>query len=339
MTPGQLRAAVARAVLTADPDAARRDREERLAEARVECWTDPTGTASLVGRDLPSAQTLAADKRLGHIARAWKKQGAAAGLDLLRARAYLALLLGHDVDVAPADLLPAGSAPTSPGDRPDPAGAAGRDGQQLPPGLGRPDAGAVGPLAGSVHLTIPLGTLLGLNDAPGGAAGYGPLDPDTARMLACAAAGHSMARWHITVTAPDGRALAHGTVRRHSRAGPHDGWTVVTAEPVTTGDCDHHNREPGYRPSPALQQLVRARSSTCTASGCRNPAVGCDLDHTVPYDEHGLTCECNLAPLCRYHHRMKQAQGWRLHQPSPGVMTWITPAGRHYFTAPTRYPG
>jgi Domain of unknown function (DUF222) len=55
MTSGQLRAAVARAVLAADPDAARRDREERLAEARVECWTDPTGTASLAGRDLPSA--------------------------------------------------------------------------------------------------------------------------------------------------------------------------------------------------------------------------------------------------------------------------------------------
>jgi hypothetical protein len=111
MTSGQLRAAVGRAVLAADPDAARRDREERLAEARVEYWTDPTGTASLAGRDLPSAPALAADKRLGQIARAWKKQGTAAGLDLLRARAYLALLLGHDVGVPPADLLPAGSAP------------------------------------------------------------------------------------------------------------------------------------------------------------------------------------------------------------------------------------
>jgi len=106
MTSGQLRAAVACAVLAADPDAARRDREERLKDARVECWTDPTGTASLAGRDLPCAQTLAADQRLGQIARAWKKQLAAAwkhtgpagqqprpaaGTDLLRARAYLAL--------------------------------------------------------------------------------------------------------------------------------------------------------------------------------------------------------------------------------------------------------
>jgi hypothetical protein len=150
MTSGQLRAAVARAVLAADPDAGRRDREQRLTEARVECWTDPTGTANLVGRDLPSAPTLAADKRVGQIARAWKKQGAAAGLDLLRARAYLALLLGHDVDVPPADLLPAGSAPAPGYDRPA-AATAGWDSRRLPPGLPRPDLGVgpVGPLAGS----------------------------------------------------------------------------------------------------------------------------------------------------------------------------------------------
>jgi hypothetical protein len=50
-------------------------------------------------------------------------------------------------------------------------------------------------------------------------------------------------------------------------------------------------------------------------------------------------CRYNvLAPLCRFHHRMKQAQGWKLHQPGPGVMTWITTAGRHYFTVPTRHP-
>src|SRR5215469_16258147 len=121
MTSGQLRAAVAHAVLAADPDAARRNREEQLKDARVECWTDPAGTANLVGRSLPCAQTLAADQRLGQIARAWKKQlGAAwkyaspdgelprpaAGTDLLRARAYLALLLGQPVDSPPADLLP-----------------------------------------------------------------------------------------------------------------------------------------------------------------------------------------------------------------------------------------
>src|SRR5262249_36462954 len=78
MTSGQLRAAVASAVLAADPNAARKRREEDLKDARVECWADPAGTANLAGRDLPSAETLAADQRLGLIARAWKKQLAVA---------------------------------------------------------------------------------------------------------------------------------------------------------------------------------------------------------------------------------------------------------------------
>jgi hypothetical protein len=117
------------------------------------------------------------------------------------------------------------------------------------------------------------------------------------------------------------------------------GWTVqVTAEPITTGDCDHHNAEPGYRPSPALQRLIRARTTTCTAPGCGRPATRCDLDHTIPHDDHGRTCECNLAPLCRFHHQVKQAENWTLEQPGPGIMTWLTPAGRRYVTLPSQHP-
>jgi hypothetical protein len=82
------------------------------------------------------------------------------------------------------------------------------DGAAVPAGLHRPVAWASGaglpPLAGSVNLTIPLATLLGLSQAAGAAAGYGPLDPATARALACAAAGHRDTRWHITVTARPG---------------------------------------------------------------------------------------------------------------------------------------
>ena len=43
-------------------------------------------------------------------------------------------------------------------------------------------------------------------------------------------------------------------------------------------------------------------------------------------------------PLCRHHHRAKQAEGWRLEQPEPGVLRWRTPAGRTYTTTPTSYP-
>jgi hypothetical protein len=112
----------------------------------------------------------------------------------------------------------------------------------------------------------------------------------------------------------------------------------VTAEPITSGPCEHRYHEAGYRPSAALQRLIRARTVTCTAPGCRRPAARCDLDHTVAYDEDGPTCECNLAPLCRHHHRVKQAEGWTLQQASPGVMSWLTPAGRRYVTLPSKHP-
>jgi hypothetical protein len=41
-------------------------------------------------------------------------------------------------------------------------------------------------------------------------------------------------------------------------------------------------------------------------------------------------------PLCRFHHRLKQSQGWRLEQTAPCVMTWITPGRRRHTTHPTR---
>jgi hypothetical protein len=113
---------------------------------------------------------------------------------------------------------------------------------------------------------------------------------------------------------------------------------AVTAEPIAAGHCDHRNQEPGYRPSPALQALIRARSKTCSYHGCSRPAAPCDLDHTIPRDHGGITCECNLAPLCRTHHRMKQAEQWQLEQVSPGVMAWLTPAGRRYVTLPSQHP-
>jgi len=337
LTTGQLRRALARAVLAADPDAARRQREEALKEARVDCFPDPAGTATLAGRNLPAASVLAADKRLCAIAKAWKKQGAAGEMDLLRARAYLTLLLGLDVTIPPADLLP-----VRPGS-PESTAPAGHEpvsaGQEIPAGLRRPDGGVPPPLAGSVNLTIPLSTLMGLSDAPGAAAGYGPLDPDTARVLACAAAGHRATRWHVTVTGPTGRALGYGSGVNRTAGRDGGEWQVsVTAEPIAAGCCDHRNREDGYRPSPGLQRLIQARSHTCTAFGCGRPATSCDEDHTVPYDEGGISCECNLAPLCRAHHRMKQAENWKLEQISPGVMAWLTPAGRRYVTIPSQHP-
>jgi hypothetical protein len=112
----------------------------------------------------------------------------------------------------------------------------------------------------------------------------------------------------------------------------------VTLTPIARGTCDHTHAEPGYQPSRKLQHLIRARSTRCTAPGCGRPAARCDLDHTIAWDAGGLTCECDLAPLCRHHHRCKQAEGWHLAQPEPGVLQWRTPNGHTYTTTPAEYP-
>jgi len=111
----------------------------------------------------------------------------------------------------------------------------------------------------------------------------------------------------------------------------------IRVTPLAVGACDHRTEEPGYKPSRRLRHLTGARTATCTARGCRRPAAQCDLDHTQPYDAGGRTCECNLGPLCRRHHRCKQAQGWVLEQPRPGHMIWTVPSGCRYTTTPTRY--
>ena len=120
--------------------------------------------------------------------------------------------------------------------------------------------------------------------------------------------------------------------------GPDPPSLTITMTPVARGPCDHAHAETGYHPSRKLAHLIRARSATCAAPGCRQPAARCDLDHSVPWDQGGLTCECDLAPLCRHHHRCKQAEGWRLEQPEPGVLIWHTPSGRTYATTPTVHP-
>jgi hypothetical protein len=46
----------------------------------------------------------------------------------------------------------------------------------------------------------------------------------------------------------------------------------------------------------------------------------------------------NLAPLCRRSHRTKQASGWQVTQPEPGVLVWTLPCGRTYTKVNESYP-
>ncbi len=369
-TSAELRRAAHRAVIAADPAAAKRRKAKALLDARVETFTEAAGTAALAGRDLPPAEVLAADRNLTALALDLRKAGAEGTLDQLRARAYLNLL----TSVPPATQPEASQQ------------VAAQPGQfQAPFGTGRPV------LRGSVHLTLPLETWLGWSEAPGEVAGFGPLDADDSRAIATRLAANPANRWCISLTNRDGHPIAHGCTRTGPPApgpgtastAPHSGpphsgpstsgpptsgpptsgpppprgrppnrgptatgppgysqWAgQLTINPLETGACTHRRESAGYHPGPALRHLVQIRNATCTAPGCRRPATRSDLDHTVPYHLGGRTCECNLGPLCRWHHRCKQTPGWSLLQPSPGTLTWTTPSGRSYRATPTEYPG
>jgi hypothetical protein len=89
-----------------------------------------------------------------------------------------------------------------------------------------------------------------------------------------------------------------------------------------------------YRPPAAMRRLINHRDTTCMFPTCRQPDSRTDCDHTLAYDSGGLTCPCNLALLCRFHHRNKQCDGWDLHHLFPGVLLWITPTGSWRIVAP-----
>jgi len=105
---------------------------------------------------------------------------------------------------------------------------------------------------------------------------------------------------------------------------------------VATDACDHGECTDKYQVSRALKHLIWARNTTCTAPCCNRAAAGTDADHTIPWPD-GPTCQANLGPACRRHHRAKQAPGWLLDQPAPGTFQWKGPSGRIRTTRPTRY--
>ena len=92
--------------------------------------------------------------------------------------------------------------------------------------------------------------------------------------------------------------------------------------------------EGGYTPSRALADFVRCRDLTCRFPGCDKPAVGCDLDHTVPHRDGGPTHASNLKSLCRLHHLIKTFWGWHDQQLPDGTIIWTSPSGQTYVTTP-----
>jgi hypothetical protein len=430
LRPDQLARKAAALEMKLAPEAVRARKElARQLDQRVEARREASGNASLAGRELGTADVIAAKAHIDAIAVQLRDSGLFdATLDQLRVLALTDLTQGRDpldrIKPAPgqAHSQPAPGQPDAPGSvNPD-----NRPGQDLAAaknsdvdlggghgdkrrwgGPGRPSDPA--PLPALINLLVPVGTLLGWGTAPAQAAGWGLLDADETRALIQAAAGHPRTRWCMTITAPDGTALAHGCAKgqrpwpsgdcpsgdcpsdapapteappdaapletppgpappetstgprkpqrpprtpRTRRSARPPGRSAglrqaaqllkmlhrlnITLEPIARDGCDHRHAENRYVLSRKLRHLIRARQQTCAAPACNAQAIHCDYDHTIPYPD-GPSCECNVNPKCRRHHRTKQAPGWQATQPTPGTTTWTTPSGRKHATAPTVY--
>jgi hypothetical protein len=154
---------------------------------------------------------------------------------------------------------------------------------------------------GTVEIQVDLTTLAELDNNPGELAGYGPVIADIARQVAAEAD-----RWEFTVTHPhSGEVICAGVTRR--------------------------------RPTTHQARRIRSRYPRCVFPGCRMPARDCDLDHRQPHSQGGATCDCNLHPLCRHHHRLRHLLGWRYKRDATGVITWTSPL-HHTYTKHPRGP-
>ena len=154
-----------------------------------------------------------------------------------------------------------------------------------------------------LHLTVPLSTLLGCEDAPGDLAGVGAIPADLARELAASASV-----WHRLLTDPVDGHLVVQDVRR-------------------------------YRPTAAQRRYVLARwGQRCAAYGC-TARRSLQLDHVVEHPA-GATNVGNLVPLCPRHHNRKTQRLWHhAVDPLTGELVQTSPLGLDYTSRPEPPPG
>ncbi len=283
-------------------------RAAAAADRHVELTPDDDGMAWLSAY-LPAEQACGIEHRLTFMARALQNPQEDRTLTQLKAD-ILADLLTHHCTPGPSTTTSTHN--TSNTGTTDAAGGAA--GAAVATGVGGPGAGVGGATSGGgglvdlatvlgvhpvVFVTVPVMTLLGGN-TPADLAGYGPIDPDTARKLAAHAPGFT-------------RILTH----------PETGTVLSVGR-------DH------YTVPQSLRTTILIRDKTCRHPGCNRPAPACDLDHTIPWHQGGTTSYDNLAALCRKHHKLKTDGYWHYHQPEPGTLTSLT--GKTYTTTPDPPP-
>jgi len=125
-------------------------------------------------------------------------------------------------------------------------------------------------------------------------------------------------------------------------AGRDDTHLTITPVHHCTGcpRCDKtrgahaHDTRATTRHDPLARHRVQVepQDPTCAFPYCTRPTRSCDLDHRVPFPD-GATCPCNLAPLCRHHHRLTTHAGWRYRPRGPagsGAYDWTDRYGQEF---------
>ena len=232
---------------------------------------------------------------------------------------------------------PHGKSDHPPGSGADPPRAGAHPGPDIPgPGITGPDVPGPGVL-GRITVTVPamlLGepppaTQAGLNAPPELAAAL--------RAILTAAAATAREAGPAVGDHPDpGPANGDHPDAGHPDPG-HTGPGHTGPHHADDGPgvpCTHANAASGYRIPERMRDLIEVRDQDCGFPICRRPASRCDLDHTVPYDQGGLTCPCNISGGCRHDHRMKGSTAWRLRQPRPGTLIWTAPSGLSWTVTP-----
>ena len=312
-TLAQLKAALARAVIAADPDGAEARHRQARRDRRVVISPEADGMASLWAL-LTATQAAGAFTWLTRLARGLGAHDPRS-MDTRRADILAALLSGQlivnpdttatadddtgDDDTGDDDT---GSDDTGSDDTgSDDTGSDDTGSDDTPAtGTARP-IHPITPGKPLIQIVIPHSTLTGADDHPAELVGHGPIPASLARETAADGI------WHRLITDP-----LSGTLLDHGR---------------TT-----------YHPPTALADHVRARDVHCRFPGCRRKAADAELDHVVAWSEGGTTSEPNLAAYCTHHHRLKtHAEGWHVHAHPDGRLTWTTPTGHQHTTQPHDY--
>ncbi|MGH3377844.1 MAG: DUF222 domain-containing protein [Actinoallomurus sp.] len=313
-TTGEIRAKVRRLVKRLDPQALRDRCEAAQRRREVTLVETDDGTAHLVGADLPADAAGAAYGRVSAIAAGLKRDGDSRGIDQLRADVFVALLRGTlTATESPADTtvrsLSEQAGRCDVADRRD-AGWSGVDDAVADVIAAAARAEFTGLASDLPDRHRRLGVLIAQ-------AGVRVTEALTALRAPWCLSDHDGSRH-----GDSGRDVAGPDVARHGLPGG------------VPGRNGSQSAGQGYRVPVAVRRLIECRDRRCCFPGCRRPVRHCDADHSTPFHRGGATCPCNLALLCRRHHRLKQTKGWRVEHLWPGVILWIGPTGHWRISAP-----